>query len=239
MTEKELRGIRPINSKILVRIDRNNDEILLEDGNKLFLETKFHKERNAPVTGEVIAVPEFLNCRKDMDWETEMELEVGMRVWWQYLDTIYALETVGHSYKDENGHTYLLIPYASVVCAKKGDNVLCVNGFMLCEPVTETFLKSVSIILPEHIRQDKSAKFAILRHQGKRNTWYRVSVYHDHHESVLNGSVIVFSKHSDIPLEYDIHQSLDGRNKTYYRMQWPDIMAVVPQELLSDMNLSV
>jgi len=237
MNYNELQKMRPVNNMVLVRLNRKTDEILLEGGVKLYLETRFHKERNAPVTGEVIAVPDQLLCRKWMEWETEMELEVGAQAWWGYLDTCYALENSSHHFQDEDGRNYILVPYQSFVCQKIGDNIKTVNGYLLCEGVEEEVLKSSTIYIPDDIRKNKSAVFAILRYQGNRNTWYRVSQYHDTEESVCNGSVIAFTANSDIPLEYDLHQSIEGRNKHFYKMQLRDVLAVIPAEELPKLNI--
>lgn len=227
VTKKELENWTPINSKVLIKLDRNNDEIKLSTGDKLYLDTSYGRERHAPVTGTVTAVPRSLNCRKNMDWETPMELAPGWRVWWNYVDTLNALDNESTAI-DEDGNIHVMLPYQSCVVAKDlSGNIVTLNGYMLCSPVEDEKISSKLIHIPDHIRKNKSAKFAILRHQGTKNGWYRRPEYHDHIESVPNGSVIVFSKHSDIPLEYDLHSEFEGK-ETLYKMQWPDILAVIP-----------
>jgi len=108
-------------------LDVNPDIQYMDDGEGS------HMADMARVSGVVEKVPPALMPDGDiLAWETEMELEVGDTVVFDYMDGLHSTSFV------IDGDEYKLIAYASCYVAirdSQKDSLICLNGYLLLEDV--------------------------------------------------------------------------------------------------------
>lgn len=87
---------------------------------------------------EVIKLPQRLRFKgkqqaaiRPMTWETDMDIQVGDTIWVTPFESVNAI----HVKIDKT--EYALIHYEEIRAAKRGDEVITVNGWLLCEEVKD------------------------------------------------------------------------------------------------------
>lgn len=238
----EILGMRLMDNKILVKPNREMDELLLTEGNKIYIDPSFAQEKHVPTSGEVINVCKKLNDFQ-MHWKTSIEVKSGDLVFYSFEAAYDCLNDTGKIFVDENNTKYFLLDYFDLFVAKRGEEIIPVNGYVLCEPVEEELTSKIQ--LPEFLKRTRSDKFGRVVYLGARNTEYylgngKKEVRHDLKDchEIAVGDVVLFDKNCDLPVEYDLHQSLAGRNKTFYRMHRCYIKAIVQKDFLKQFGIA-
>lgn len=95
---------------------------------------------------------------------------------------------------------------------KKLSNVICLNGYVLCEE-KEVEIKT-TLILPDSVRKKVDRKVVKVAYVGRPNTEYIQNPdYHD--DNILeSGDMIVIDRDSDLQLEYE--PTFYGKNRFVY-----------------------
>ena len=245
---KDISKVKCYINTVLVRPNKSNDEVLLNGDKAFYIDTTFEPYKHTPVVGVVAAVPSQLyftpkdTFYNSMDWDTDMELEVGDVVNYHYLDMKTAIDQDDYVVCD--GKIYVPIRYDRIFCARRkfpkgpkmiqaGGNfvvgedgpeqVIMLNGYVLAEPVTEkvkTFLK-----LPDSVKDRHDAKFGKVRFIGTPNRRYRENYAPDDARLEI-GDLVILDKICDIALEYDVHAQFDG-GKKYFRVERRTIKGVI------------
>ncbi len=223
MKREELNKIQPLNNLVLIKIDKEfNDQIVFkESGVKLYFDTSYSKERHSTVTGEVVKLPFKLifNDHKNinsMQWLTSIELEIGDKVWCNWTAFRKAFDgSKGLRFVCE-GSLYILVNYGDIVVSMRGDDIICLNGYCLIEPVLQ-------LDLPENLRSEwlnkPSKLYGKVFKLGKPNEDYMEDAYSDGmDEDIQEGDIILFAKAADLLLEYELHKSLLG-DRAFYKIQ--------------------
>ena len=168
---------------------------------------------------EVVLVPDRLfysEAPKDWDsmpWDTDMELQKGDIVWHDFLAAHNCPVATTDLQPDEE---YKLLSYQDIYLAKRGEELICLNGYVLCEEVWEESL------LIERSVNKKLGKVALL---GNPNRSYRQSKQSDEGVDIKVGDVIIKRrKDIHILLESEDHRVLD---KPYFRIQRRDIYGIL------------
>jgi co-chaperonin GroES (HSP10) len=237
MTSSELAAITLIPNRVLVKINSTKDEMDLGEGMRFKIDKQFSEEKHAPTTGHIYNICGDL-IEDKMPWHTRNVLKKGDFVVFTYEAAIYCLDPLkGRHIYDEENNQYLMIDYEDILSARRGGEIIGVNGFMLVEPITEQMISELKLPIQKSVRYGRVAITA------ERNECYyaagvkRTDVY-DIHEEIKTGDIILFSKFSDIPLEYEVHRSIDGQ-KQYYRMQRRDILDIVNPDEITTAKISV
>lgn len=166
-------------------------------------------------TGTVIKVPKKLYYSKEdtqysMRWKTEIEIEVGDHVW-------LSPDTVNDYIFRENGKYFRVIKYEDIIAAKRGNQIIIVNGYILLEPVHE----ETKVLNYKNSIQVKN--LGKVKYIGSKNKEYCIPEYVLFEETVFRsdpdgidvGDVVMFNK-KDVAklrnLEYDFYAKLDGKN---------------------------
>ena len=237
MKKEELNKIQPLNNLVLIKIDKefNNHIKFKESGVKLYIDPSYSKERHSTVTGEVVRLPSKLifNDHKNinsMQWLTSIELEIGDKVWCNWTAFRKAFDgKKSLSFVCEGG-LYLLINYGDVIVSKRGDDIICLNGYCLVEPILQLdlpenlrdewlnkLLKNDSIV-PSTINKPSKLYGRVFK-LGKPNEEYMEDAYSDGmDEDIQEGDIILFAKAADLLLEYELHKSLLG-DRAFYKIQ--------------------
>lgn len=143
LTRKQFDAYKVAHPSNLVIVEMPPEkDLLTESGVKLnFNPDTLYAEGNdshvadvCPVSGIVVKVVDKLYfSRRDVDrtmmWETDMELKVGDEVWFHPLIAKNCDEV------EVDGTVYKIIPFEDCFIARRGDEVICLNGNVLLEPV--------------------------------------------------------------------------------------------------------
>lgn len=230
----EFNKLRILNNKVLIKPKGGNDEVIIEGygGKKisLFIDTSFETEKHAPTIGEVVKIPNRLvfdrkSTMRTTEFDVDMELKVGDMAIYHYLAPENCIMRKEYVVVDKQ--IYFIVNYDQIFCAKRGDEVVMVNGYILVEPVVEDVFKSSLLITPDTLKDKNSPVEGIVRYIGTpvRNYLYEKDIQENADEPKV-GDTIMFTQDSDIPLQYDLHASLDGKKK-FFRMQRKDIFGIV------------
>lgn len=129
------------NNKILVRPVYDTANYKTKSGIIMVGDIEFEKADNSNRVGEVVKVPDGLffsrKSNRSMDWDTDLEVAVGDLVWYDITEAWNAPIVI------HNKTHYYLVRYDSCIVAKRGDKVIMLNGFNLCEPVYETYQSAI------------------------------------------------------------------------------------------------
>lgn len=232
LSKQELDNIKLINNSVLVRpvVDTRkkrlgNTDITLE------IDVDFDEDAHSRRVVEVVRTPNKLcfvkntRSRVSMQWETEIEVLKGDIVWVRSLATIGNDQTNLTMFICE-GDTYYLIKYQDFVVAKRGDEVICLNGYLLVHPNRDDYSEYKYVYVPESIKKDAAVETWIIKYSGNPNKNYRQGAKEDFSdELVLNQEVCLSKKRHPYPLENTLHSLFDGKEE-YFFIQRADIVYI-------------
>ena len=126
-----------------------------------------HDANLQEVWGVVARAPEKLYYNEDdpdsMEWECDMELEVGDKVWGGIIEFANAQEILCED------KLYKLIPYADLYVAKRGEQVIPLNGYILCQTVKCRKMSDLDYFSEMYVDQTR----CIVKYVGKPNKRYK------------------------------------------------------------------
>ena len=168
-----------------------------------------------------------------MPWLTDIELQEGDRVICYYLAIVNAFKPEQQRYFIKDQDRYVFIPYSSIfVCIRNG-NIIPINGYCLIEPCEDPFMaevrnrfQKINIQLITNEKSNVNVSFGKVKYLGRPNREYADEGVSDDGVDVKEGDTVVLRKVSDIPLQYPLHQKLDG-GKTFWRCQRRKILAIL------------
>lgn len=247
MTKQEILSIRCGVNQVIVRLDRKQDEYLMSGGKKLYLDTSFEPERHAPVTGTIVNICDRLFFNQvpgnpgSMRWDTDIELQIGDYVVSYYLVSINALkENDGRIITDQDDNQYLFLRYDQIFAGRRGGRIITCNGQNLLTPVKDPHdnrellrMKEAGLLPPRMMHMvGNSQKIARMKYPAKPNRRYRDPRIYDFGDPIGVGELVVVRRNGLLPLEYDIHTSLDGK-QILYRVQREFIYGILDERVLS------
>lgn len=225
-----LNEFTPISNYVLVRPLRKDNELVLSDKQTIFIDPSWEREKHAPSAGIVIKTPAGIyfndkDANSTAEYETDQELLEGDTVVFHYLCFQTAIER--RQCFTIDGEIYLLIKYDQIFLAKRGDNVIPINGWLIIEPDDED-INIGTLIKPDQLLNRKSLTHGTIRFAGSMVRAY-ASVYTKDKpfdtDEVSIGDHVTFSKEDSIPLQYELHQIIE-KGKVLYRAQRKDILTV-------------
>jgi len=212
-------------NSVLVKFDPPYNHIDVA-GVKMQIDTTYNPMEHAVTSGIVTGLPTKLiynpdDPAKTMLYDTDMELQVGDRIIFEYL-------AYGEAMKNDPIDGSHVIRYDEVLVAIRGEEIIPVNGIVVVEPIditeTEEVKKMSSILeVPDYVKWQKSETRGIVRHIGTPLRGYAMDTSKSIHEAddLKVGDKVLFIHHYAIPLQYDMHRIID---KTLYRMRRKDIL---------------
>lgn len=209
---------------VLVHIKNDvHDSVKLND-QEIYIDSSYEPEKHSVTNGIVETLPEVLHyngVRSDengLQFDTDMDLKKGDQVYFHYLETINA-KSRGRIF-DVEGKKYMMVRYDMIYFAKRDDDIIMVNGWVLVEPIEHETLKSDIIHIPNSIQENKQE--GIVKHIGKPLRAYKMNPdVGEENDEVHEGDHILFTNFSNIPIEYKLHETM-GK---LFRMQRKDIIA--------------
>ena len=189
-------------NKVLIKPLKEND-FIVKDGVVFYVNTSYQKEKHAISCGTIISNP--------LNKGSEIETREGDIVFFHYLSTLNAIKDKKFIQTDD-GILYS-VNYESLYCAKRGEEVICLNGFTLVKPLmVHKEDKIGDVYLPESMMQKEITGRGVVAHTGSR--------------LVSKGDEILYRKTSNVPIEYPLHQQMDR----YFRMKDSSILAIAQSE---------
>lgn len=193
---------------------------------RIKIDPTYKKGHHQPVRGKVVAVPYRLRYGDSvmLDWDTEMELEVGDEIVVNYNEIHNALRSWRRSYVIIDGKKLLFIRYDKINAAKRNGKIIPVNGYVYVEPIPPKSLDSLqNPFLKENIRD---RMWGIVRYVGKRNkAYFHTDLYKDDFDPPIGG-VVGMMPHADLYCESPEHPIFfDG--KMMVKIQRPYITSLL------------
>jgi len=198
-------------NKVLIKPLKEND-FIVKDGVVFYLDKSYQKEKHAITFGEIVANPPILEGHL----KTTIETKVGDIVYFHYLAVINAIENKKFV-ETESGIIYS-VSYDSLYCCKRGEEIICLNGYTLVKPkMVHEKDRIGNVFLPDSMMKKE--------HLGRGYVAYTGNPLKGEKRLVNPGDEILYRKSSNVPIQYDLHASLEGDNK-FFRMKNDSILAI-------------
>tara|TARA_R110000751_G_scaffold262043_2_gene361289 strand:+ start:1117 stop:1803 length:687 start_codon:yes stop_codon:yes gene_type:complete len=216
---------------VLVEVDfLRYKKIAFKSGTEIIVDPTFSPEKHAQTSGIVSVVPESLyydkedvGCFNSVEFLTDISIKVGDKVFFHYLQINLAINQ--HRIIEEDGKFFIFIKYDSLFMSIRDEKVVMHNGWMLLKPVDRAVDEASKINrrLPKDRQTHDPLKgeIAFLGDPVKEYFWGNDET--DEGIDVKKGDVVIYLPHSDIPLEYNMHQSLDEK---YFRVQRKELLSI-------------
>lgn len=227
---------------VMVKFDRENNEVLFESGQKLFISTGWEPLKHAVTTGVVTHVPSKLIFNRkhpnSVQYDVDMELKVGDRVIFDF-KVEEAIKKIAQPIEG----SYPL-RYDDIYVAIREGEIIPVNGIVIveaCDATQEDDVKHAMkhLHLPDTVLKEKSEVLGKVLYMGSpcRGFLHAPSELTEEYDDINIGDIITFHPSYAIELQYSLHQVI-GRGKTIYRMRRKDIFGVMePNEQHVNSNI--
>jgi co-chaperonin GroES (HSP10) len=208
-----LEGVTPGPGYVLIEAGPENDHIKLksEDGDvvKLFIDPSYEPYKHSVTWGKVVLVPEHLT-----DENVEIEINEGDKIFFHYLSIPNAIRQ--NDYIIAKGKPYFIIQYDMCYVAVGDEGITPLNGTVLVAPVEEKHKFNVEGLLGVDFREKKhSLSEGVVKYVGKPLKGEK--------SVVKPGDKILYSKASDIPLQYHLHNEFEEQ---LFRMKHDDVLSI-------------
>ena len=224
-------------NNVMIKLDGLNDEIKMNDGGVLYIDTTFDPEKHATTTGEVTGLPSRLvytgKPNSGMPWLTDMEVQIGDRVVLYYLAVVNCFRPESYRAVVEDGDRYIFTGYQNIYAVIRDGKIIPVNGYCLLEPMEdpewtrtkERMSRSGLQAVKLSEKSNTDVTYGRVAYCGAPIKEYPHKAYSDNGVNITPGDVVMLRRIKDIPLEYDLHAKIDG-GKKYWRVQRKDIVAI-------------
>lgn len=181
-------------------------------------ETKYVDEEGSHIAdmtiteGEVIALPIHHYTE---GYTIDNEVQVGDQTWFNYFSSLHGTDVwVGKE-------LYRLIRYDGLVAAKRGEEIIILNGYVLLEEVMEE-KEDNGIWSPAHKLTDRG----IIRYLGSKRV-YDIPALTDDIDLNVGDTVLLRKGAHVIPMERQKYLATFDDGKMYRRVKRSDIVAVL------------
>lgn len=191
------------NNKVLVEVDGFiYDTLETKSGLRLWIDNSEQVGQHVVRHGRVVKVPNRLwfwdENKIGMTWRTEIEICVDDTVWF------YAITSFDAEKLSFKGRKFILLNYEDLYVAKRNNEVICLNGNVLLEPLYRT-VKALSYT--QTMLDATRAKIAFI---GSINTQYDQDIKEDDPD-LKQGMVVLLSGQQPRFMEDKKHLFFDGR----------------------------
>lgn len=232
-TKQQIINCKPLKNKVIVKITRRPNELVIDEKTKLYLDYQFSHEQHAPTRGIVMAVCDGLNSNL-MNWGTINEIQVGDEAVFNYVAAMHCwFDDPDRTLYDDENEMYFVLDYEDFFAVKRNGKLIPVNGYALCEPYIDPI--RTSLLLPDSVKTRRSEKLGIVRHVGRPNDFYQLLTEHGPEKrqdlcdagGVQEGDLIAFARNCDLMIENETHASLAGKKRPLYRINQCYLLATM------------
>lgn len=226
--------LKMLNNYVLIHPDYDRYE---KDG-ELAINTTYEKQKHAPTSGKVVAVPSHLNYvsneydKDSLLYDTDMELQVGDTVIFGYNAIQMALSS------QKMMGDMILLRYDSLYCAVRPPEItssalppqiIMLNGYIIVEAITDKVQQNM---IASPLEDINTYQKGIIRNIGTGNRAYRLyEEISGDPDGLEAGQTVLFHLQHSIPLQYQMHSIIDS-GKELYRMQQKDVTAVIQEVMV-------
>lgn len=244
-TKSEIYNMKLTPNRVIVELLRKPDEIILDEDIRLYLDFSFATEEHAPTRGKIVNICHELDTKK-LNWLTSNEMQIGDIAIYSFESAVWCwAEDPSRTLVDEEKKIYFILDYEDFFCVKRGNELIPVNGYVLCAPITESIKSRIQ--LPDFVKRKKSDKYGVVKYIGKRNEAYyligengqkRRKDLHDPYE-VEVGDIVLFDKYCDLPIEHSMHTNIVGKGQTLFRMHRCYLKATIQKDFLINFGITI
>ena len=226
-------------NQILIKRKYKNEDQQTESGVFVITDSTFRPALHADRIAEVVLVPPGLYYHKhsysnyqyggeSMPWDCDLELEVGDTVVHTFMD---RTDIVNIEVEDEPGELYRMMPYDDIYVARRGDRVIPLNGYCLCEEVKKESMSKVLDIIQfdknDSMEEPIDRTVGKVAYVGKPNRAYRLDGTEEDYDGGIEVKVgdVIIKRRDDIHirLEEDLHNKFFDSPVMYFIIQRKDI----------------
>ena len=234
LTSEEFENSKVPSNHVVVELLRVEEDAVTHGGLAMGMyeddtwedEGETHPADIASVVGIVRKVPDKLTFGErdgEMPWETEMELQEGDQVWFNFLESKNAVEFILSDVIKSK--VYRILPYQDVYCAqrgywinkweeKRGTMTIMLNGYCLLEQVKIPPMNSLDVV--DHgVYNDRG----IVRYLGKPNKKYINPAYRDNTDLKIGDMAFIQAGYTPFLLERRSYFSCFEGNKLFWCVQ--------------------
>ena len=162
---ESLEGIL-LNNFLLIEVeDFVYEKLDLKSGLELWVDNTEQTHQYVVRHGKVTRLPDKFKFwetdKRGMQWKTDMQVKVGDIVWF-YAITSHSSEKLIYE-----GRKFLLINYEDLYVAKRGEDIIMLNGNVLLTPIYKT-VKALA-----YEKQELDTTKAVIYKTGKINSEYK------------------------------------------------------------------
>ena len=248
ITKQELESIEIPANFVLVK-PLFNDNPVTSDNMDWFVNTEFTPGKFAQTTCEVVKVCDVLTPFRDnkgrtsdggVNWIVPITIQPGDIALCYFFPIVNALEGTYERHRtytngrrvDVDGVVHIFLKYDEVFCAKRGTEIITVNGFNIAKRLTAKY-DSQGVLLPEtmQIPSDNYAEIIypavpVIEYVEEKFAGERVS----EGVNMLNkGDIVRCNPKMVIETEYSLKRAFF--NDVYFRIQQKDIYTVLSEQL--------
>ena len=131
--------IQAVHNKVLIEVHIKNHKVSFGEGIEVGFSAEFEPWKHLDTFVTVVSTPKTLSYTNSIDcllWETSMDLKVGDKAIVDYVP-LYDLLKQDSCYEIVDDKVYCFLRYDAFICAKRGDEYIPVNGYVLGKPLTE------------------------------------------------------------------------------------------------------
>jgi len=180
---------KPKSNIVVVQVDRKNDKVKFDSGVELYIDTTYQEGRHVERSGKVVAVSEDIQYPKNIEWDTDIEVQEED---WVVFDHLIGIQC------DKIDNLYLL-PYSALIALKNSSGIKPLNGYLLSKKLSYELKTNIEV---PHI-PTYNDRFEII-YAGKPNRSYiQKNWYDDPH---IKQGMKVITRFANYPVaEYDQH----------------------------------
>lgn len=206
-------------NKVLIKIEERNVEKKTDSGIIMVAstDTDYNPAVHSDRYGVVYAVPPSLRFDKSpmgMTWKTDIEIEVGDEVWFDYMNSenCVVLEC-------DDGNDYKLIDYENIYVAKNGNDLWPLNGYCL---FSDHLFKATSKFDPLDGTVDK--RFGYVEHVASVIQEYQTATFSDNIDLDVGDKVMFGHRAQYYYIEEKRYMGLDQMYRPVQRRNVAAIM---------------
>ena len=158
---------------------------------------------------------EYEDFRGIVSWDTDIECEVGDKVWFDFRAALHAYTFI------VDDEWYKVLDYSQLYVAKRGEDIIPLNGYVL---LSDYIPETTSSIL---ISSKPDDRFAVVEYCGSKNKRYQIKYFSDDID-INPGDHIMFEQGTTAYwMEDELHMSFDKKVRLQQRKR---ILGTIDEE---------
>jgi hypothetical protein len=203
---ESLDSIRTLPGTVIIKPGPENNHIKIssEDGEmKVWIDPSYEPEKHATTFGEVVV-------------SEEGEIQKGDTIFFHYLCCLNAIRD--RKYVVCDGQMYYVVNCESCFVAKRGEQIIPLNGTILTEAIIENTseVNEFGMSIPKAKRDKNSLNEGVVLHAGLPSPGEDITC--------SEGDVVFWRTGASVPLQYSLFSTFS--DKLVYQLKYDFIMGV-------------